>query len=87
MSKNSIPSPSSAMASHFGDLNICRVPLDLKQTLLAFDQGDLLALDYIHEQQLLQPHSRVLLVNEPFAAVTCGLTAAVKTLTGGVPTL
>ncbi len=75
------------MASHFGDLNICRVPLDLKQTLLAFDQGDLLALDYIHEQQLLQPHSRVLLVNEPFAAVTCGLTAAVKTLTGGVPTL
>lgn len=87
MSKSSTQYPLSAMASHFGELKICRLPLDPKPTLLAFDQGDLLALDYIHEQQLLQPHSRVVLVNEPFAAITCGLTAAVQALTGGVPTL
>ncbi|MBT3437240.1 MAG: class I SAM-dependent methyltransferase [Oceanospirillaceae bacterium] len=87
MPKNAISSPPSGMASHFGKLNVYRLPLSSKQTLLAFDQGDLLALDYIHEQQLLQPHSRVLVVNDAFAAVTCGLTEAVKMLTGGVPTL
>ena len=75
------------MMSAFGELVINRVPLAKKETLQAFDQADLLALDYLQLEALLNPSSNVLVVNEAFGAITCATTKALCALGGALPTL
>lgn len=75
------------MISAFGELAISRVPLAKKATLNAFDQADLLALEHLKQQALLGSSSRVLLVNETFAALTCAVTQALVAAQGSVPVL
>lgn len=75
------------MMSAFGELIINRVPLAKKEMLQAFDQADLLALDYLQSEALLNPSSNVLVVNEAFGAITCATTKALCALGGALPTL
>jgi 16S rRNA (guanine1207-N2)-methyltransferase len=76
-----------SLACAFGRFNIQRIPLKAKETLLAYDQADVLALDHVYNEQLVQANSRVLIVNEPFAAITCGLAQKVQQTTGSLPIL
>ena len=75
------------MISALGELAISRVPYARKETLLAFDQADLLVLDHLHAETLLNTSSRVLVVNETFGAITCAVTQAIVALGGPLPTL
>lgn len=75
------------MMSAFGELDIRRVPFTRKEMLSAFDQADLLALDYLKTQSLLSTNSAVLVVNETFGAMTCGITQALLQLQGPLPVL
>jgi len=75
------------MISALGELAISRVPYARKETLQAFDQADLLALDHLHAEALLDASSRVLVVNETFGAITCAVTQALVALGGPLPTL
>ena len=75
------------MISALGELAISRVPYARKETLQAFDQADLLALDHLHAEVLLDSSSRVLVVNETFGAITCAVTQALVALGGPLPTL
>ena len=75
------------MISALGALAINRVPYARKETLQAFDQADLLALDYLQTEALLNTSCRVLIVNEPFGAMTCAVTKAMVALDGPWPTL
>ena len=75
------------MISALGELAIRRVPYSRKETLQAFDQADLLALDYLQTEALLDPNCRVLVVNETFGAITCAVTKVLATMGGPLPTL
>ena len=75
------------MISALGELAIRRVPYSRKETLQAFDQADLLALDYLQTEALLDATCRVLVVNETFGAITCAVTKALATMGGPLPTL
>jgi 23S rRNA (guanine1835-N2)-methyltransferase len=75
------------MVSTLGELVINRVPYTRKETLQAFDQADLLALDYVQAEALLDSTGRVLIANETFGAITCALTKALLDLGGPLPTL
>jgi len=75
------------MMSAFGELVISRVPVTKKETLSAFDQADLLVLDYLKTQALLSVNSRVLVVNETFGAITCAVTQALIDVQGCLPVL
>jgi 23S rRNA (guanine1835-N2)-methyltransferase len=67
------------MISALGELAINRVPYSRKETLQAFDQADLLALDYLQAEVSLNTTHRVLVVNETFGAITCAVTQAQTT--------
>jgi 23S rRNA (guanine1835-N2)-methyltransferase len=75
------------MISALGELAISRVPYAAKETLQAFDQADLLALDYVQTEGILNSTCRLLVVNETFGAITCAVTKALVGLDGRVPTL
>jgi 16S rRNA (guanine1207-N2)-methyltransferase len=75
------------MISALGELVVARVPYSANETLQAFDQADVLALEYLQAEALLNTQSRVLMVNEPFGAITCGVTKAMVALDGSLPTL
>ena len=75
------------MISALGELAVVRVPYSANETLQAFDQADLLALDYLQAEALLNSQSRVLMVNEPFGAITCAVTKAMVALNGPLPAL
>ena len=75
------------MISAMGELTVARVPYSASETLQAFDQADVLALEYLQAEALLNTQSRVLMVNEPFGAITCGVTKAMVALDGSLPTL
>ena len=75
------------MLSAVGELAMSRVPLVCKETLQAFDQADVLVLDYLHEKGLLHAACRVLVVNETFGAITCGVTQSLQGLNGPAATL
>jgi 23S rRNA (guanine1835-N2)-methyltransferase len=68
-------------------LAISRVPYTRKETLQAFDQADLLALDYLQAEALLDANCRVLVANETFGAMTCAVTKALVDVGGPLPTL
>jgi 23S rRNA (guanine1835-N2)-methyltransferase len=75
------------MISALGELVISRVPYTRKETLQAFDQADLLALDYLQAEALLDANCRVLVANETFGAMTCAVTKALVDVGGPLPTL
>ena len=70
-----------------GELAVARVPYSANETLQAFDQADVLALEYLQAEVLLNTQSRVVMVNEPFGAITCAVTKAMVALDGSLPTL
>ena len=75
------------MISAMGELAVARVPYSVNETLQGFDQADVLALEYLQEEALLNTQSRVVMVNEPFGAMTCAVTKAMVALDGSLPTL
>ena len=75
------------MISAMGELAVARVPYSANETLQAFDQADVLALEYLQAEALLNTQSRVVMVNEPFGAITCAVTKAMVALDGSLPTL
>ena len=75
------------MISAMGELAVARVPYSANETLQAFDQADVLALEYLQAEVLLNTQSRVVMVNEPFGAITCAVTKAMVALDGSLPTL
>ena len=75
------------MISAMGELAVARVPYSANETLQAFDQADVLALEYLQAEALLNTQSRVIMVNEPFGAITCAVTKAMVALNGSLPTL
>ena len=75
------------MISAFGELAISRVPLAKKESLGAFDQADLLALDYLQKQALLGAASRVLIVNDTFGAMTCAVTQVLVAAQAPMPVM
>ncbi|MDC0084439.1 class I SAM-dependent methyltransferase [Oceanospirillaceae bacterium] len=77
----------SLMISAMGELAVARVPYSVNETLQGFDQADVLALEYLQEEALLNTQSRVVMVNEPFGAMTCAVTKAMVALDGSLPTL
>ena len=77
----------SLMISALGELAVARVPYSANETLQGFDQADVLALEYLQEEALLNTESRVVMVNEPFGAMTCAVTKAMVALDGSLPTL
>jgi 23S rRNA (guanine1835-N2)-methyltransferase len=77
----------SLMISAMGELAVARVPYSVNETLQGFDQADVLALEYLQEEAFLNTQSRVVMVNEPFGAMTCAVTKAMVALDGSLPTL
>ena len=75
------------MISAMGELAVAIVPYSANETLQAFDQADVLALEYLQAEALLNTQSRVVMVNEPFGAITCAVTKAMVALNGSLPTL
>lgn len=75
------------MTSALGNLTIRRVPYSRKETLQAFDQADILALDYLHDENLLSSTSRVLVINDSFAAITSTVSMAMVSKLGPMPVL
>ena len=75
------------MVCALGELAISRVPYSAKETLQAFDQADLLALEYVQAERVLNSSCSVLVVNETFGAITCAVTKALAGLNGRLPTL
>ncbi|MCR8921775.1 methyltransferase [Dasania sp. GY-MA-18] len=53
-----------------------RLPLQHHQSLRAWDAADELLLKHIAQQQLAQPHSKVLVINDHFGALSVSLAAA-----------
>ena len=53
-----------------GELQLQRFPVRRKETLQAWDSADQLAIELLHEEPAAQ---RVLVLNDSFAAVSCGL--------------
>jgi 23S rRNA (guanine1835-N2)-methyltransferase len=75
------------MISALAELAMSRVPYSRKETLLAFDQADLLVLDHLQAEAILNADSRVLVVNEAFGAITCAVAKVQSALGGLLPTL
>ena len=59
--------------SAFGDIQLERIPLIRNDTLRAWDAADELLLNQLNEQDVPLANSKILLVNDNFAALACAL--------------
>lgn len=58
-----------------GQFQLQRLPFLRNDTLQAWDAGDEYLLNHLAEQAILKPDSRLLIVNDSFGALACGLSA------------
>ena len=58
-----------------GQFQLQRLPFLRNDTLQAWDAADEYLLNHLDEQAILKPDSRVLIVNDSFGALACGLSA------------
>ena len=56
-----------------GQFQLQRLPFRANDTLRAWDAADEYILNYLSEQAILNPDSRILILNDSFGALACGL--------------
>ncbi|MCK5917554.1 MAG: methyltransferase [Cocleimonas sp.] len=59
----------------YGAYQLQRLPLQKKQTLRAWDAADEYLLNYLHQENTLQPDSKLLILNDQFGALATCLNA------------
>jgi len=82
---------STNLICNYAELTVDRVPKaknnKAEQHLMAFDQADVLALDYVHEHGLVTAQTKILVINDTYGALTCGMAKAAANHSGSAPTL
>ncbi|WP_296055619.1 methyltransferase [uncultured Amphritea sp.] len=56
-----------------GNFELSRFPARQQETLRAWDAADEYLLNHLHDEQLLHPNSRILILNDSFGTLACAL--------------